>query len=338
MMRWAGVLLFSTLVFGDGKVVPKREYKGSLEERAQEAILIFHEGVQDTILKITVTGSADAFAWVIPFPSEPTTHKADPKLFRELFDYVQSRRRRTSKGGKGDAVAAEAEPKVKVLSRKVVGSYDVAVVAEKKAGALNRWLDANGYRSLDGAEDVLAHYRKKGYVFACIRISDAARDADEPVDIHPLRFRFKTGGKDGIYFPMKLTGLQNDPFDVNLYVFYRYWINGRLSKYGYTHRGFHMRHRDWDSQGCKPNGGKDWARPEGDVYLRGSRHLFPTVTKLMQETHAGRRFYLTNIAGRFRPGDVRGWKDDLWLFPYYTNRDFVPHDARADGPAAGWYR
>jgi hypothetical protein len=47
-------------------------------------------------------------------------------------------------------------------------------------------------------------------------VSDAELDKDRPVDLHPVRFTFKTGGRDGIYFPMKLTGLQTSAFDVNL--------------------------------------------------------------------------------------------------------------------------
>jgi hypothetical protein len=32
--------------------------------------------------------------------------------------------------------------------------------------------------------------------------------------------------------------------------------------------------------------------------------------------------------------DVRQWKDDLWMSPYYTDRNMVPHDARPGGAAA----
>ena len=342
MTRWVCVLLIGGIVLGDGMVVPPRDYEGSLEERAQEAIIVFlEEGQEDLILKITVHGAAAGFAWIVPFPNEPTVHKADKKIFRELFDYVQARRVRTRKGknlGGGSEPKAAADGGVKVLSRRVVGSFDVAVVRETEAGALNGWLEKNGYKSLEGAEDVLGFYREKGYVYACIKVADAALKKSEPADIHPLRFRFKTGGRDGIYFPMKLTGLQAEPFDVNLYVFHRYWLNDRLSKYGFVERGFSLRHRDLDTAKCKANGGKDWSAPKSDPYLRGTGHLFPTVTTFMKEHYAGQRFYLTNISGRFAPKEVRKWKDDLWLFPYYTNRDFVPHDARAGGPASLWYR
>jgi len=336
--------------WADGEIVPPRDYKGSLEERAQEAIIIFQgseqpgEATEDVILKIHVEGHVETFAWIIPFPTEPTIEKEDPRLFTELFDYVEARRASLyskKKGSKFDGAEGEAVPldeKVEVLSRKVVGSFDTAVIREKVAGALNEWLDKEGFQTLPDAEDVVGFYRRKGYVFACIKVSQAEIDKDKVVESHPLRFTFKTGGRDGIFYPMRMTGLQGKPFDVNLYVFYRAWLNDRLSRYGYVHRGFSLHHRDWDTRACTPNAGKAWSDPEGDPYLRSMAGRIPTVTKLFQKLHPGARYYLTNLqARRMVPAEVRQWPDDLWLFPYYTNRRFVPFDARPGGPASEAY-
>jgi hypothetical protein len=176
------VLVFLSALFlvalpahGDGKVFRVRSYEGSLEERSQEAIIIFNssseeEGsYEDLILKIDVAGRADRFAWVIPFPQEPKVEKEDAKLFRELFNYVQARlsqdRREPTKSETKTETKAETkrpdERPVDVLSRRDVGSYDVAVVRENEAGALNRWLAAEGFQSLpDDAKDVIGFYRR----------------------------------------------------------------------------------------------------------------------------------------------------------------------------------
>jgi hypothetical protein len=342
------LLLAAPSARGDGRVFRPRDYKGSLEERSQEAIIIFNtseaEGgsSEDLILKIEVAGRADKFACVIPFPQEPKVEKEDGRLFRELFDYVEAReplaRRERVKSESKDTKKSDERP-VEVLSRRDVGSYDVAVVRENEAGALNRWLAAEGFQPLpDDAEDVVGFYRRKGYVFACVKVKDATPGGDGTSPLHPLRFSFRTGGYDGIYFPMKLTGLQTEPFDVNLYVFFRYWINDDLSKHGYVHRGFHLRYRDWDSPRCEPNAGKSYSAPEGDPFLRSSAHLFPTVTTLFQKLHPGERYYLTNIrASGLKPADVRQWSDDLWLFPYNAREGWIPHDARPSGVAsAAW--
>jgi len=361
-------LLAPCAAIADGKVFVPREYAGSVEERSQEAIIVFRKGTrgddgrpvgegahQDLILKITVEGDRagggdlTSLGWVVPFPRVPTVEKEDAKLFKECFDYVESRRARryASKGKKGetDGQAAKSAEGVEVISRRVVGSYDVAVVREKKAGALDEWLAKEGFQTV-GAEsarggeegDPLAFYREKGYVFACMKVSEAALKPGARVDLHPLRFSFRTGGVDGIYFPMRLTGLQKRKFDVNLYVFYDKWVNDSLSPYGYVHRGFRLVHRDWDTSECEANAGKLWSSPQNDPYLAPYARKVPTLKKYFQRRHPGRRFYLTNIrAWSLDPQDVRRWKDDLWMFPYYTNRDFVPFDARPGGPASAAY-
>jgi hypothetical protein len=343
-------LLGLRLAFADGMVIAPREYRGSLEERAQEAIIVFHPGdethsaTEDLILKIRVEGPAERFAWVIALPNEPRTAREDAALFDELHRYVQARlsSRSHKSGGKAAGVtknaAPAAEAPVEVLSRKVVGSYDVAVVRERQPGALSGWLEENGYRALEGAEDLIASYRKKGYVFACVKVSDVARAEGPSADLHPLRFSFETGGRDGIYFPMRLTGLQKGPFDVNLYVLYNKWVNDRVSRFGYVHRGFELTWRDYDGPRCTPNAGKSWSDPGADPYLREYAGLFPAVTKLVRKLHPGERYYLTNLQARgLAPADVRDWPDDLWLFPYYTDPRMVPFDARDGGPASGAY-
>jgi hypothetical protein len=334
----------------DGMVVAPRDYKGSLEERAQEAIILFHAGedgrqaTEDMILKIRVEGAAESFAWVIALPDTPTTAAEDSKLFEELHRYVQARKATTFKAAKGDVKSAAApaagavEAPVEVISRKEVGSYDVAVVRENQQGALQGWLADNGYRKVEGAEELIDFYRKKGYVFACIRVRDASLQQGTPVDLHPLRFSFKTGGRDGVYFPMRLTGLQAEPFDVNLYVLYGKWLNDRLNGFGFAHRGFALNWRDFDSPECKPNAGKLWSDPVSDPYLKPYAGMVPTVTKLCQKLHPGERYYLTNLqATGLIPRDVRDWPEDLWLFPYYTDKATVPYDAREGGPASAAY-
>jgi hypothetical protein len=349
-----GAVLAGLLVGGDaladGKLVgprsyQKRPYHGSLEERAQEGIIIFQESkvkggaVEDLILKIRYEGDVSKFAWVIPFPTEPTTARESAELFRELHDYVETRlaqARPRSHGWPGMKSKAKSEKKpVTVLSLRTVGSYRVAVVRENQPGKLNGWLKANGYQELPDAGEVLEFYRRKGYVFACVKVDQAKRGEDKAVDLHPLRFTFKTGGRDGIYFPMKLTGLQKASFDVNLYVFYRYWLNDAINRFGYQHRGFRLRYRDWDTEDCEPDGGKAYSAPSSDPLLRGLAGRIPTVARLFRKLHPGEKYYLTNIqAHGLRPEEVRDWPDDLWLFPYMTG---TPHDVRPGEPAAAGY-
>jgi hypothetical protein len=344
----------ATYICADGKIVPPRDYEGSLEEKAQEAIIVFQgskkpgEAIEDLILKVTVAGEVDKFAWVIPFPTKPEVKKESAELFKELFNYVEARlQARQPAAGRDHAKseapkAAAADKPVEVLERKVVGNYDVATVKENKSGALAEWLTAEGFQALDGPGDVqiIEWYRKKGYLFVCVKVSDTALAERKEVELHPLRFRFKTGGQDGIYFPMKMTAMQYQPFNINLYVFHRYWLNNELNRYGYVHRGFELKYRDWDSPKCVANGGKTYSAPETDPLLADLAAKIPTVKKYFQKLYPGQTFYLTNLqAQEVEPADLRDWADDLWLFPFYTDKRFVPYDARPGGvAAAAWSR
>lgn len=335
-------------LFADGYLRPPIAYQGSLQERSQEAIIIFREGtekksaVEDLIIKIRVEGDASNFAWIVPLPNAPKTTEADPKLFQELHNYVDARKRPGGRGeDKGEknaratpSAAPDTEP-VAVISREVVGAFDVAVVKENRAGVLNEWLKNEGFQQIEGGEKLIEEYRRKGYVFACTKVSKVTLEKGaKQVELHPLRFTFETGGRDGIYFPMRITGLQKSTFDINLYVFYRAWLNDRLNGYGYEKQGFTRNFRDWDSAACKPNAGKTWSSPGVDPYLKGLKKTIPTVSKFFKKHHSGQRFYLTNIqAHGLKPRKVLKAKNDLWMFPYYTNTKIVPYDKRDGGPA-----
>ena len=291
------------------------------------------------ILKISVTGNTNHFAWVVPFPSVPKTSEESSKLFDELFKYCERRSAQPPKSETKSAVTPKAADKsVEVLRSEVVGSFQVTTVREQQAGTLNQWLTENKYQPLDNADDILEFYRRKNYVFTCIRVSDAALTGERPVDLHPLRFHFTTGGRDGIYFPMRLTSLQQARFNLNLYIFTGSWLNDRLNAFGYIQQGLRLRFRDFDSPTCTPNEGKWYAEPAKDSYLNHYASLLPETTKLFQKISPQGKFYLTNIqAYDIQPAKLRHQKDDLWLFPYYTDAGMVPYDARANGIAHGAY-
>jgi hypothetical protein len=341
------LLLSPALLRADGKVIRPRDYHGSLEESAQEAIILFQPGsegvsaVEDLILKISVTGNTNHFAWIVPFPNVPETFDESHKLFDELFKYCELRSAppRTPSASEKSASSPKSEAKpVQVLKSQIVGSFQVTTVREQEAGTLNKWLTDNSYQQLDGADDVLEFYRRKNYVFTCVRVSDAALAGERPVELHPLRFHFKTGGRDGIYFPMRLTSLQQAAFDLNLYVFTGSWLNDRLNAFGYLQQGLKLRFRDFDSPTCVANAGKWYAEPKQDSYLRDYVGTLTETTKLFQKISPQGKFYLTNIqANNIQPAKLRDQRDDLWLFPYYTDAGMVPYDARKEGIAHNAY-
>jgi len=306
------VLSFLGIVWADGTFVPKyeeRAYEGSLEQKAQEAIIVHKDGVEDLILKVTYQGTPQEFAWLIPFPSVPEISRANAELFAELFAYVEHALARgyrwSRKWGKGEDEEAE-EVGVEVIARKTVGSYETTTVKETVKGALSQWLLDNGYLELKGAESELEYYRKLGWVFAAIKVREALAAAPGgAVDLHPLRFKFKTRERDKMVYPLKLSVFQKSPLDVNLYVFTDSFINIDYDEKGVLTKGFEARLKEGTTR---------WSHKRvADVLPMWKTRRF------FLKNYARDRFCLTNIQVQgLKPSEIREWSEDLYIYPQYV--------------------
>ncbi len=117
-----------------------------------------------------------------------------------------------TKAGMSSATLAET---VSVLDRKLVGIFETTTISSHDPKALVNWLHEGGFSLSTNAGPVVASYVKDGWVFVAtkIRRDDAKLDTSTP---HPLSFTFKT---DKPVYPMRLTGVDNDRLNVELYVF-----------------------------------------------------------------------------------------------------------------------
>lgn len=297
--------------FGDGTFVPmyvEREYEGSLEQKAQEALIVYQDGMEDLILKVTYAGKAKDFAWLIPLPSTPEISRANAELFAELFAYVERSLAREEgwsyKWGKSAEETTEAPRGVEIVARKTVGSYETTTVRETAKGALNDWLKTNGYVELKGAEEELEYYRGLGWVYVAVKVRDALAEG-EAVDLHPLRFRFRTQNADEMVYPLKLSVFQQSPLDVNLYVFTNSRINIDYDEKGVLTRKFAARYED--SSYLMWSHSDIWE----DLPMWEVRRFFLT-------NYPRERFFLTNIQARqLEPAEIREWPDDLYIYPQY---------------------
>src|SRR5579862_8228839 len=74
-------------------MVPK-DYKGTIGQSAQEAILFHDNGREELILKINyhITGETmpDRFAWIITVPNEPDAYAvAEQNIFQEAYRWAE---------------------------------------------------------------------------------------------------------------------------------------------------------------------------------------------------------------------------------------------------------
>lgn len=103
---------------------------------------------------------------------------------------------------------------VPVLERKLVGIFETAIIASSDPKALSAWLNQNGYFVPANAQPVIERYVKDGRVVVAVKVR---RDEPNPNTStpHPLSFTFKT---DKPVYPVRLTGVDNWPLRVELYV------------------------------------------------------------------------------------------------------------------------
>jgi hypothetical protein len=205
-------------VYADGCFVWRKG--ADLNEPSQKAIIYWQDSREVLILQVKYEGPAEDFAWIVPLPAQPkvTAIDADKSPFAEISLYTQLRHRWGGRGKSG--AAAESEESVTVLERKIVGVYDIAVLWASKAGALNRWLNKNGYAFPAERSDLLEHYTKKNWVYVAMRIDRSALASDEldklkVGELQPICFAFES---DEMVYPLKISSINAGETELLLYL------------------------------------------------------------------------------------------------------------------------
>jgi len=113
------------------------------------------------------------------------------------------------------AGADSAQRSVSILDRNLVGVFETTTIASRDPKALQTWLRDNGFVVPSNSESVIESYVKDGWVFvaAKVRRDKSVAETSTP---HPLSFTFKS---ERAVYPMRLTGVDNDSLQVDLYVF-----------------------------------------------------------------------------------------------------------------------
>ncbi len=96
-----------------------------------------------------------------------------------------------------------------------VGAFETKTISARTSTALLDWLRENEFMISTNAEPVIADYIKQGWVFVASKLA-RENGAVATNSIHPLSFTFRT--QQPVY-PMRLTGVDAVPLQVELYVF-----------------------------------------------------------------------------------------------------------------------
>jgi hypothetical protein len=154
------------------------------------------------------------FGFLVPSPTKPVVEESEAAVFANLEGAVQPEERKIEEWSvdlvplilKPFMLSAAKEIRVsppsaavdvRVLERKQVAGYDVAILEASDPSALITWLKENGYESRDALKEWAKPYIEKGWLITAFKYSEEA----DRVDVGAVRMSFKT---DRAVFPYRV--------------------------------------------------------------------------------------------------------------------------------------
>jgi hypothetical protein len=197
---------------------PPKNWEGSLEQTGQSALVFWHKGVEDLVIKPAFRAKGKSappsLAWVVPVPTVPTSYGVTKaRAFKDLdtaWTKLDPQKRGMRKGSNSpeDSVA---EGGIKLLKSAVAGEYaiqPIKVTGPAGGVALNAWLTKNGFPAVPTAN--MAYYLQRKWVWLCVKTDTKAAVGE----LRPLRITFKT---PRIVYPLKFSTHQGT-FGLTLWV------------------------------------------------------------------------------------------------------------------------
>jgi len=248
-MRWAVLFALAATAWADGKFISTAV--PVVEVPDQQAILVWKDGRERLVIDTAFSGQGDlAWLVPLPAPPkiEPVSPAVFrtievatmPALAQEpnhawrlglyllvaiaLLSLIPLRRTLVFAAAGfvfmvGGALifltifaqSSGVAPRVTVLGRKNVGSYETATLQSVDAVALLAWLEGNGFNVATEARAGIEEYVRDGWAFAVARVKPGGSGGRA----HPLSFTFEA--KAPVY-PLRLTGTQDRPLSLRLFV------------------------------------------------------------------------------------------------------------------------
>ena len=225
----------------------------AVNQQAEQIIFEVEDGTVTAHVLIRYAGDPEQFGWLVPVPAVPELDLTPPELFGMLdnvtapelgvfesslcppprwhcewhpepdcgdrdhsidggasFDGDDSG---DGDSGDGDGDGAFGAPRVDVLQRQVIGSYDTVVLGGAGAQEVVDWLNDEGFIVNDTMTPFMQPYLDEGMLFVAAKLVPGA-DSDE---IRPLQMRYAA---DQPMIPLQLTAVAAEPhLTVTAYIF-----------------------------------------------------------------------------------------------------------------------
>lgn len=228
-------LLFAAAVpcsYADGIAFVEKEIAVSgaaISQKAQQAVLVWDDGVETLHLQSNYSGPAENLCWVIPVPSRPKVKRSKWELFRVAEEMTRPRvilvkMARSEKcccclSPACSAPPLEEEepahPGVTTLESLDIRELHVDILSARDGRGFIRWLNDNGYAVPEQAVEILGEYIEKDFFFIAVKIRKQSfwafiKGADKNVDsgLTPLAITFETRKP---FYPLKISSVTSAP-------------------------------------------------------------------------------------------------------------------------------
>ena len=202
--------------------------EGDANVSQERALIRWNDGTEDIVMELSVQGSSQEAAWILPVPSPATVKLGDPQLFDTLRELTKPRIEYTFQPifMPGMAGGAAPLPPVTVLERQTLGPFDVSTLAAQDATALSDWLATNGYTFPSRLARVLRYYVDQNWFFVAVKLSSGAADQALTGKLDPLWVTFESAE---LIYPMRPSALARRGLGVSLYVLADHRVNNPIA-------------------------------------------------------------------------------------------------------------
>jgi len=125
---------------------------------------------------------------------------------RRLYK-MEDRMAMSMQGNSVPMLESAAEAGVTVEAEYTVGEYDILILSAQESTGLIQWLQGNGYRLPDGAEQVVGSYLKQGMRFFVAKVNLERHESNGYQDLSPLQIAFES---QKFMLPIRLGNLNAD--------------------------------------------------------------------------------------------------------------------------------
>jgi Na+-translocating ferredoxin:NAD+ oxidoreductase RnfD subunit len=227
---------------------------GTLKNKTSQVILV-RDGNRNVITMYNdFKGNLKDFAMVVPVPvvlQKKDIKVVEQSIFNTLneyskprlveyydqnpcaqYEYESVRKMKLSDAVAGRAPGVVVENKkdlgVKIEAKYIVGEYDILILSANESAGLKTWLDENGYKIPEGANEVLEPYIKSNLKFFVVKVNEAEKKKLPGNFLRPIQISFSS---PKFMLPIRL-GMANADGDQDMIV-YAFTRKGRIEATNY---------------------------------------------------------------------------------------------------------